>query len=139
MRVVVDANVFVSALISPSGTTGELVRKLVEDERTVFLISAVTMDELKRVLLYPKIQNLRKLSQNEIDCFLSSIEMLAEEMEAAVLASELECRDSDDIELMSVATRGRADWLVTGDQDLLIIGAVEGIPIVSPSQLLIKL
>ncbi len=139
MRVVVDSNVFVSALIAPGGTAGMLVRKLVEDDRTVFLISPETMDELRRVLTYPKIRKLLKFSPEDVAIFLSSIEMLSEEVDETLSVSGLECRDPDDIKFMSVAVEGRADYLVTGDNDLLEIEAIDGIPVVPPSRLLPRL
>ena len=136
MRVVVDSNVFISALIAPRGVTGSLIRKLVEDDRTVFLISSESMDELRRVLTYPKIINLLKLSPGDVESFLSSIEMLAEEVDEVVPLPSSACRDPDDVKFMSIAVSGRADCLVTGDKDLLVLGAIEEIPVMSPSQCL---
>lgn len=136
MRVVVDSNVFVSALIAPGGTSGALVRTLVEDERTVLLVSRETMVELKRVLMYPKIVRLLKYSPDDVESFLSSVEMLAEEVEEMQSVSHIECRDPDDVKFVSLALSGWADFLITGDEDLLILGQVEGIPVVNPPQFL---
>ncbi len=136
MRVVVDSNVFVSALVAPRGTAGILVRKLVEDERTVFLISPETMGELRRVLTYSKIVKLLKFSPEDVNRFLSSIEMLSEEVDETLSVSGLECRDPDDIKFLAVAMEGRADFLITGDEDLLVLGKIEEIPVVTPSQYL---
>lgn len=139
MRVVVDSNVFVSALIAPKGTSGSLVRKLVESRRTVFLISRETMEELKRVLMYPKIAKLLKGSSTDVDSFISSIELIAEEVDAAFLVSDVECRDPDDIKFLSLAVAGQADFLVTGDEDLLILKMIADIPVLSPSQCLSRI
>ena len=43
------------------------------------------------------------------------------------------CRDPDDDKLLEVAVIGRADCLVTGDQDLLILNPFQGIPILTPA------
>jgi putative PIN family toxin of toxin-antitoxin system len=139
MRVVVDSNVFVSALIAPNGTSGSLVRKLVESRRTVFLISRETMEELKRVLMYPKIARLLKWSSTDVDSFISSIELIAEEVDVAFWVSNVDCRDPDDIKFLSLAVAGRADFLVTGDEDLLILKTIADIPVLSPSQCLSRI
>lgn len=134
MRVVVDSNVFVSALIAPKGTSGSLVRRLVESHRSVFLISRETMEELKRVLMYPKIAKLLKWSSTDVESFISSIELIAEEVDAAFRVLDIECRDPDDIKFLSLAVAGRADFLVTGDEDLLVLKTIADIPVLSPSQ-----
>jgi putative PIN family toxin of toxin-antitoxin system len=43
------------------------------------------------------------------------------------------CRDPDDDKLLEIAVVGRADCLVTGDQDLLVLGPFQGIPILTPA------
>lgn len=136
MRVVVDTNVFVSALIAPSGTSAALVRRLVADDRTVFLVSRHTMDELKRVLMYPKIIKLLKFSSSDVERFLSSVELLAEKVDELQPVPGMECRDPEDVKYISLALSGRADVLISGDQDLLIMGKIGIIPVVSPAQFL---
>lgn len=136
MRVVVDSNVFVSALIAPQGTSGCFVRRLLEDKQTVFLVSRETMDELKRVLSYPKICRLLKFSPNDVDRFLSSIEMLSEEVDEIDPLPDSVCRDPDDIKFISLAVSGQAECLITGDEDLLVLGKFGEISVVTPSQYL---
>jgi hypothetical protein len=46
------------------------------------------------------------------------------------------CRDPDDDKLLEIAALGRADCLVTGDQDLLVLSQFQGIPIVTPARFL---
>ena len=66
MRLVVDANVFISALIARKGVPGRLLTRLVED-RSVFLVSGGTMEELRRTLEHPKIQKLLKPLKQSIE------------------------------------------------------------------------
>jgi predicted nucleic acid-binding protein len=47
--------------------------------------------------------------------------------------------DPDDDKLLETALLGRADCLVTGDQDLLVLGTYQGIPILSPAAFLFAL
>jgi hypothetical protein len=46
------------------------------------------------------------------------------------------CRDPDDNKLLEIAIAGRADCLVTGDQDLLVLDPFHGIPILTPAKFL---
>lgn len=138
MRLVVDANVFVSALIARKGVPGKLLTRLVEGEH-VFLVSGWTMDELRQTLNYPKLQKLLKPRVHEVEQFLSAVEILAEEVDTTLSMSGLDCRDPKDIEYMAVAVAGHADCIVSGDKDLLVEKAVEGIPVLTPAQLLSRL
>ena len=138
MRVVIDANVIISALLSRNGVPGKLLTLLIE-EKHVFLISGKTMAELRRILNYPKIRKFSKLSDNEIEQFVSSIEILAEEVDTSFIPSGLECRDPEDVEYLAVATLGHAECIVSGDKDLLTLDAVEGIPVVAPAVMLERL
>ncbi len=49
------------------------------------------------------------------------------------------CRDADDDAILATAVAARADLLVTGDKDLLVLGSYNGIPIVTPDQCLVRL
>ncbi len=135
MRLVVDANVFISALIARKGVPGRLLIRLIED-RSVFLVSSGTMEELHRTLEYPKIRKLLKQTPIDIERLLSSVELLAEEVDTALPMPKLECRDPKDIEYLAIAVLGRAECIVSGDKDLLVLESVEGIPILTPAQLL---
>lgn len=46
------------------------------------------------------------------------------------------CRDPDDDILFATAREGRADWIVSGDKDVLVLGAYCGIQIVAPARFL---
>lgn len=135
MRLVVDANVFVIALIARQGVPGRLLLRLIEDNH-IFLVSGRTMEELRRTLDYPKIRKILKPRTHEVEQMLSSVEILSEEIDTTLSVSGLDCRDPKDIEYLAVAVAGHAECIVSGDNDLLVEGAVEGIPIVTPAQLL---
>lgn len=138
MRVVVDANVFVSALLSKNGSPGKVVTRLVEGGHT-FLVSKKTVTELRRILGYPKIQKVLKWSDNEIEKFVSSVELLAEEVDTTFVPAGLECLDPDDLEYLNVAVLGHAECVVSGDKDLLVLERVRDIPMLTPVQLLNRL
>jgi putative PIN family toxin of toxin-antitoxin system len=49
------------------------------------------------------------------------------------------CRDADDDVILATASAGKADLIVTGDQDLLVLGSYLGISIVTPAECLARL
>jgi predicted nucleic acid-binding protein len=49
------------------------------------------------------------------------------------------CRDPDDDKFLEVAVNGKADALITGDTDLLVLDPLEGIPIITPAACLTKI
>lgn len=63
------------------------------------------------------------------DCRVIAVAALAEPV----------CRDPDDDAILATALAARADLLVTGDKDLLVLGSYEGIPIVTPAECLARL
>jgi putative PIN family toxin of toxin-antitoxin system len=56
-------------------------------------------------------------------------------VEAEALAEPV-CRDPDDDMVLATAIAGEADVMVTGDEDLLVLGSHAGISILSPRQFL---
>jgi len=49
------------------------------------------------------------------------------------------CRDPDDDEVLALAVAARVELIVSGDNDLLVLGSFEGVPIVSPAKALLRL
>jgi uncharacterized protein len=49
------------------------------------------------------------------------------------------CRDPNDDKFLEVAVNGRADTLITGDTDLLVLDPFERIPIITPADYLSKI
>lgn len=130
MRVVVDTNVFVSAVILPNS----LPRRAVDQalDRGVVLFSEPTMDELKEVLTRPQFN--RYLDREERALFLAQLGAVAEFV--SIIQIVRECRDANDDKFLEVALNGRADVIITGDADLLRMNPWRGITIVLPREYL---
>ncbi len=125
-RVVFDTNVVLSALLFPNGRLAWL-RSHWREGSAVPLISPATAREITRVLAYPKF----RLSE------LYRIELLAMYIpycESLNLADKcpIECRDSKDQPLLDLAHSGKADLLVTGDNDLLALAGQPAFVIETP-------
>jgi putative PIN family toxin of toxin-antitoxin system len=88
MRVVFDANVIVSAVISRRGTPGKLLKHW---EEGVFdlIISPAILEEIGRVMHYPKLQQRYNLTDDFIDSFLGSLRELAVKIPATIAISSV--------------------------------------------------
>ena len=65
MRVVLDSNILARAAHNPAGPAGELLNRLCTAEH-VLIVSPFILDELDRVLRYPRLRPLHGLSDNAI-------------------------------------------------------------------------
>jgi putative PIN family toxin of toxin-antitoxin system len=132
LRVVLDTNVVLSALLFASGGLGSL-REAWQHTRCSPLVSAVTVIELRRALAYPKF----KLTADEQQ------ELLADYLPYATVVrmpptppKTPDCRDPFDIPFLQLAVVGTADHLVTGDKALLALAGRFERSIISPRELL---
>jgi len=136
-RLVVDTNVFVSGLISESGSPGRILQGI-RDKRLIHLVSDSIVEEYLRVLNYPRIRKFKQIT----DAFIADIAayLVYQTQRIEIVSKIALSHDPDDNVFLETAVDGRADLLVTGDKaDLLSLRAVEGIPIVSASEAVIRL
>ncbi|HAS81245.1 MAG TPA: putative toxin-antitoxin system toxin component, PIN family [Verrucomicrobia bacterium] len=127
LRVVFDTNVILSALLFRSGRVSWLVPRW-QQGQVVALLSKETASELLRVLAYPKF----KLSHEEQQCILQAFVPYAETVVTRRSRHLPLCRDPHDQKFLILADQGNADYLVTGDDDLLTIKNFEPCPIITP-------
>lgn len=133
MRAVVDTNVIVRALIRPQGTVGPVLLRLRQGDYTL-LYSGSLLEELADVLNRPRIRDKYRLTNNDIQTVLALILLRGQEVTPDQTITI--CRDPKDNKFLEVAVAGRADVIVTGDDDLLVLHPFAGIPVVSPSTFL---
>lgn len=125
-QVVFDTNVVLSALLFPTGRLAWL-RLHWREGGSVQLISPATARELTRVLAYPKF---RLSGQYQIE-LLAMYLPYCESFDPADKCP-IECRDPKDQMLLDLAHCGRADLLVTGDEDLLVLAGKTAFTIETP-------
>jgi uncharacterized protein len=109
MRVVIDTNVLVSALLSPHGPPAQLLRLALQGE-LVTLFDERILAEYREVLERPRFG----FDAADVDDVLEGIEWTGELVHARPLAIELP--DPFDLPFLEVAVSGAADTLVTGNQ-----------------------
>lgn len=134
-RVVLDTNAVLSALVFGKGPTAQL-RGAWQRGDFVPLVSTATVQELVRVLAYPKFR-LDTAAQQELlaDYLPHTLVVRIPEPPPAVPA----CRDAFDLPFLHLAAAGRADVLVSGDADLLALASQVRFTIIAPGAFLITL
>ena len=132
-RVVLDANVIVSALIRPDSIPGRILAAAI-DESIQLIVSEPLLVELRAVLAYPRLRKYLKIGTTEIDTFIIMLEQVADPVSLRDVATTPFCRDPKDEIYIQTAVAGRADFIVTGDSDLLILREVNSILIVAPAE-----
>ena len=126
MRVVIDTNVFVSAALKDKSLPAMAVH-LVE-QRGTLLKSVETERQLFDVLARPYLAALiAPATQAWFQKLLATAEAVAITERIAA------CRDATDDKFLELAINGRADLIVSGDADLLVLNPFRGIPIVAPA------
>jgi putative PIN family toxin of toxin-antitoxin system len=124
VRLVLDTNVLIAAVVA-DGLCRDLVRRRLENHSVI--TSRTLLNELRE-----KLEEKFDVKAKDIP-FLRAYEARADFFEPAPLDANV-CRDPDDVAVLATAIAGKADFIITGDQDLLVLSQHEGIPIVTPRQ-----
>src|SRR5208283_110889 len=134
IKVVLDANQFVSALLKPHSNPAKIVRLVYEGDLTLLLSPAI-LDELQRVLSYPKIKKLHRRTPEEIERFFQKLGKIAVITLGILTVSAIVDAPSDNIYL-ACAVEGSAAFIISGDHHLTNLKTFRGIPIVNPATFL---
>ena len=126
-RLVLDTNVLLPTLLFPTGSVSWL-RSTWQSETICPLASHDTTMEMIRVLSYPKFQLTVGEQEDLIADYLSWCETITVTHPPTVPS----CRDPSVRPFLELALQGRADALVTGDEDLLALSSVFTVPILTP-------
>lgn len=114
IKIILDTNIWISFLITKSMKG---IDKLIFNERVILLFSDELMTEFIDVTGREKLK--RYFTKEDI---ASLIDLIDEYGEIVKVKSQVDiCRDKEDNFLLSLAKDGKADYLITGDKDLLVI------------------
>jgi len=133
LRIVLDANVIISALIRSDSVPGRILRAVVEATAARMVTSYPLLAELRSAIEYPRLQRYLQMSKQDKEEFVVLLEQIADPVNIGDYQTPGICRDPKDEPYLQTALAGRADYIVSGDGDLLNLKAVEDIPIVLPS------
>ena len=136
MRAVIDTNILIRALIKPDGTVGPVLRKLAAGAYTI-IYSEPLLKELLAKLVLPRIRDKYHVDDEAVEVLLEVFALRGQ----LVLPDRTVrvCRDPNDDMLIEAALSGKASYVITGDQDLLVLKSFETVRFVTPHVFLQKL
>jgi putative PIN family toxin of toxin-antitoxin system len=130
VRHVFDTNTLVSALLFARSKPGQAFRHALK--RGPVLLSSSTIEELAEVLQRAKFQRYVTASERE--------EFLVAFVEQALFVEPTEkirvCRDAKDDKFLELAVSGGVSYIISGDDDLLVLHPFRDIAIVTPAEFL---
>ncbi len=129
-RVIADTNVLVSRFILPQSISAQAIRRVELD--SILLFSDATMMELADVMARSRFD--RYVSRENRERFVLELCSIVDFV--PIIQTVLEYRNPDDDKILEVALNGRADLIITGDEDLLAMNPWREIAIVKPAQYL---
>ena len=129
-RVILDTNVLISRLLLVDSTVSRAVRRLMD--RSQPLVSEDTLTELADMLSRPKFD--RYVSREDPQRFFELFARVAEWV--TITTTIRRCRDPKDDKSLELAVDGKADWIVSGDKDLLELSPYQGTLVVTPAAVL---
>jgi putative PIN family toxin of toxin-antitoxin system len=130
LRIIIDTNVLVSALLSWESTPGRAVQLILDEN--LMLLSGPVLAEIETVLGRRKFSKILSLKTRQE--FLKSLRLVGE---FVLIASHIQlCRDPRDDKFLELAVDGNADVIVTGDDDLLALDPFGRVRVLTPKQFL---
>lgn len=136
MRAVLDTGVLVSALINCKGTTGAVLQAL-RDARFSAIYSIETLVEIIDVLGREPLRTKYHIEPDDITALINLIRLRGELVSPGRRIQA--CRDPNDDKFLEAALAGKADCIVSGDADLLVMTPFEELPILRPAEFLARL
>ena len=134
MKVLLDTNIWISGLLW--GGNPRQIIQLAIAERIVLYSSTLLIDELQATLAYPKLQRrLEKLTITTEE-LLVEVARITKLSQPVSLSSIPELRDPKDKIVLETAVSVPVEIIVSGDEDLLILGEFQKIPILTTKQFL---
>jgi len=134
IKVILDANQFVSALLKQASNSSRLL-DLVHAGDVRLLVSEKIITEIDRVIRYPKVKKIHRRSDSNLDTFIIKIIRAAQMVSGTLKLRVIEEEPTDD-KYLECAIEGEADFIVSGDKHLKNLGSFREIPIVSPAEFL---
>jgi len=126
---VLDSNIFISAFLF-NGKQRKILEKALSGNFRIYSSEPI-ISEIRAVLERPKF----KLSAEQIKMILSEIEFVCELVYPSKIAQNI-CRDRDDHIILECAIEAKADYIITGDEDLLCLNPYQGIQIINSGKFL---
>lgn len=125
MRIVLDTNIWVSALLSPNGKAGQVLTAW-RKHRLQIVTTEFILKEIGLVLGYSKIKKRLNWDEKQIEHYLQLLKLFTDFIDPVPEVVQVD-RDKNDSTILSALLVSQADYLVTGDHDLLCLKQVYAI------------
>ncbi len=134
MRAVLDTNILISYLLTPAGSSPilTLVEAALQDAFTLLIAEEILQEFRQKVPTKPYLA--QRISPSDVTELIDGLLTVAEVI--PTIADEVPAigRDRKDDYLLAYALVGAAEYLVTGDDDLLALGMIDQVTIVRPAE-----
>lgn len=128
IRAVIDTNILLRALIKPKGSVGGVITAL-DGGGFELVTSWPLLEELAAKLALPRIRGKYQLHDQDIADFMNLLAWRA--CIVHPLDNVAACRDPDNDVVLATALAGKAQYIVTGDDGLLVLDPYRSIHIVT--------
>lgn len=130
---VLDTNVWISSLLLPNSIPGKIILSW---QRALFgvITSQPILDEVRKVLNYPKIQKRLSVSQKEIEEYITMLQFFTDvvELNPNPSHSKNNLKDITDLPILATLINSDADYLITGDNGFSLLK--KQYPILTPAE-----
>jgi putative PIN family toxin of toxin-antitoxin system len=135
MRLILDTNIWISYLLArnETSTIQQLVSACLDPVHTLILPPEIFRELQTSITKYPYLS--KRISTGQITALAQAISEVALCPDSLQTELTQYVRDSKDDYLIAYGLIYHADYLVTGDQDLLVLDRVEQLQIVSPADM----
>lgn len=124
--VVIDTNLLISALISKGNSSPYKIVKAWRNDRFFLVVSEDIIDEVRNVFRRDKIYKKYKILQDEREEFIAELKNSTNPVKSVRITKlPIHSRDRKDDILLACALAGNCDYLITGDEDLLVLNRRE--------------
>ena len=127
MKIVADTNIFISSFFW-GGNPRKIMKRIIDGKDKLFVCREI-LKETASVMARPKFN----VSEEYITRFIHSIEEVADSITLTGIVQQI-CRDSKDDKILECALLANADYIITGDIDLLTLIEFRGIKIVTANE-----
>ena len=125
IKVVIDTNIFVSAFLGSKNA--KLILKEIINDEFLLVMSTEQLAEIKEVLHRPKFS--KYISVGEVEELIALLSMKV--IVPAIYEKITDCRDPKDNMILEEAVYGNAQYIITGDDDLLVLNPYKWIKIIN--------
>lgn len=135
IRAVIDTNVLVSGLFGIKDSPSAQILSAIRTQKIILVTSPVIVEEIEEVINRRRIIKFTKMSKDERADFMDKLIERSDVTAGKQLLQPVGWDTKDD-KFLACAVEAKADYIITGDKDLLVFKVYEGIKIITPREFL---